>query len=340
MGLFSNFVENKPMLFRTELHPKKSSFQISHSDKLLSIGSCFADCMGNRFDEAEFEINSNPFGVLFNPLSIFRNLERALKKEAIETDQIIESRASFFHYQFHSEINANSAFDFVEKANAINHSVSERLATADYLFITLGTAFVYYLKGTNVSVANCHKQPADVFDKKMLSVDEIVQAFGQFYAQLMLQNPNIKILITVSPVRHTKDTLELNSVSKAVLRLSCHEIVKQNASNVSYFPAFEIMTDDLRDYRFYKEDMIHPTIQAETYIWKKFAECYFNEETVKINKEIVEIQSALNHRPFNTKTEEYERFIKKTEEKILKLNDKAPSNRLLEKLALKLSSGY
>lgn len=326
------------MIFRTELHPKKSSFQISHSDKLLSIGSCFADCMGNRFEDAQFNIQSNPFGVLYNPLSIFGNLERALNKEAIDTDQIIESRASFFHYQFHSEINAKFVSEFEEKSNAINHSVSECLADANYLFITLGTAFVYYLKGTNVSVANCHKQPADAFDKKMLSVDEIVQAFDQFYEHLMLQNPNIKILITVSPVRHTKDTLELNAVSKAVLRLSCHEIVKRNANNVSYFLAFEIMTDDLRDYRFYKEDMIHPTIQAETYIWQKFAECHFSEETLKINKEIAEIQSALSHRPFNTETEEYERFIKKTEEKILKLKHKIPSNRLLEKLALKLSS--
>jgi len=338
MGLFSSFVENKPMIFRTELHPKKSSIQVSHFDKLLSIGSCFVDCMGNRFEGAQFDIKANPFGVLYNPLSIFGNLERALNKEAIETDQIIESRASYFHYQFHSEINANSVVDFVQKANAIYHSVSESLTNANYLLITLGTAFVYYLKGTTISVANCHRQPADIFDKRMLSVDEIVQAFNQFYVQLILQNPNIKILVTVSPVRHTKDTLELNAVSKAVLRLSCHEIVKQNACNVSYFPAFEIMTDDLRDYRFYKEDMIHPNAQAETYIWEKFAEGYFSEETVKINKEIAEIQSALSHRPFNTETKEYAQFIKNTEAKILKLKDKMPSNRLLEKLALKLSS--
>jgi len=337
MGLFSSFVENKPMLFRTEIHPKKSSFEISHADKIFSIGSCFADCMGNRFQDAQFHIYSNPFGVLYNPLSIFGNLEHALRKEAIKTDQIVESRASYFHYQFHSEINAHSVSSLLEQVHAINQSVSESLANANFLFITLGTAFVYYLKQTSVSVANCHRQPADVFDKRMLSVDEIVKAFNQFYEQLKIQNPNIKIVITVSPVRHIKDTLELNVVSKAILLLSCHEIVKQNAHNVSYFPAYEMMMDDLRDYRFYKEDMIHPTVQAESYIWEKFAECYFSEETLKINKEIAEIQTALSHRPFNIETEEYVRFIKKTEAKILKLCDKIPSTRLLEKLALKLS---
>lgn len=338
MGLFSSFVENKPMLFRTELYPKKSSFQISHSDKLVSIGSCFADCMGNRFHEAQFDIQSNPYGVLYNPFSVFGNLERALNKEAIEASQIIDYKASYFHYQFHSDINANSILEFSDKANAINHSVLESLTNANYLFITLGTAFVYFLKDTAISVANCHRQPAEIFEKRMLSVDEIVQAFGQFYRCLKVQNPNIKILVTVSPVRHTKDTLELNAVSKAILRLSCHEIVRRNENNVSYFPAFEIMTDDLRDYRFYKEDMIHPTIQAETYIWEKFSESYFGEETLKINKEIAEIQSALSHRPFNTETEEYGKFIKNTEAKILKLNDKIQSNWLLEKLALKLNS--
>lgn len=325
------------MIFRTELHPKKSGFQISHSDKLLSIGSCFADCMGNRFQEAQFDIQSNSFGVLYNPLSIFGNLERALNNESIETNQIVLFNESYFHYQFHSEINANSIDEFVEKAKKINHSVSEILTNANYLLITLGTAFVYYLKETTISVANCHRQSADIFDKRMLTVHEIVQSFNQFYGRLMVQNPNIKILVTVSPVRHTKDTLELNAVSKAVLRLSCHEIVKQHTDNVSYFPAFELMMDDLRDYRFYKEDMIHPTIQAETYIWEKFSETYFSEETLKTNKEIAEIQSALSHRAFNTESLEYVRFIKNTEEKILKLKDKLPSNRLLEKLALKLS---
>jgi hypothetical protein len=337
MGLFSSFVENKPMLFRTELHPKKSSFQISHSDKLLSIGSCFADCMGSRFEDSQFNIFSNPFGILYNPLSIFGNLEQALNKEEIDTDQIIESKSSFFHYQFHSEINSNSFDSLSEKINAINSSVAESLVDANFLFITLGTAFVYCLKETSISVANCHRQSADIFDKRMLSVDEIVLAFDQFYGLLKVQNSNIKILITVSPVRHTKDTLELNAVSKAILRLSCHEIVNQNGNNVSYFPAFEIMMDDLRDYRFYKEDMIHPNLQAETYIWEKFSESYFTTETLKINKEIAEIQSALSHRSFNTETDDYTRFIKNTEAKILKLKDKIPSNRLLEKLALKLS---
>ena len=338
MGLFSSFVENKSMLFRTELHPHKLSFKISHSHKLLSIGSCFSDCMGTRFQDAQFDIISNPFGVLYNPLSIFRNLERALNKETIQTDQIIESKSAYFHYQFHSEINANSVFDLSEKVSIINHSVSESLLKANYLFITLGTAFVYYLGKTAISVANCHRQSADIFDKRMLSVDEIVQTFNSFYQSLKNQNPNIKVLITVSPVRHIKDTLELNAVSKAVLRLSCHEIVKQNTANVSYFPAYEMMMDDLRDYRFYKEDMIHPTIQAESYIWEKFAESYFSEETLKINKEVAEIQTALSHRPFNTEREEYKQFMRKIEEKILKLKDKIPATRLFEKLALKLSS--
>ncbi len=324
------------MLFRTELHPKKPRFQISHSDKILSFGSCFADCMGERFEHFQFDIQSNPFGVLYNPLSIFGNSENALKFNELNFINIIESRETFFNYQFHSQISGTSAEELVEKTKQINRSVSERLSSTDYLFITLGTAFVYYLKGTTISVANCHRKPADYFDKKMLSVEEIVSSFKQFYKQLNLQNPNCKILITVSPVRHTKDTLELNAVSKAVLRLACHQITELESDNVAYFPAYEIMMDDLRDYRFYKEDLIHPNQQAETYIWEKFAETYFSAETQNLNKEIGEIQTALNHRAFNKDGQDHLSFLKKIEEKITQVSDKISVFRLLEKMALKL----
>jgi len=338
MGVFSRFVENTPMLFRTEINPRKIEFKISHSSKIISIGSCFADCMAVRFQDLEFDIFSNPFGILYNPISIFDNIENCISNKLVDKNLIIESRGMYFHYQLHSAIFGASSNDLLEKMGAIQKETKPKIGESNFLIITLGTEIVYFLKERNDAIANCYKVTEKYFDKKILTVSEIVMSFSNFYQTLISHNPSIRVILTVSPVRHIKDTLELNAVSKSTLRLSCHEITKQFSENVSYFPAYEIMMDDLRDYRFYKEDLIHPNIQAEEYIWEKFENSYFTEETKKINQEIREITTALNHRPFHPFTKEHRSFLDKTVEKIINLNAKINVSRLSEKMALKLKT--
>jgi hypothetical protein len=203
------------------------------------------------------------------------------------------------------------------------------------LIITFGTAFIYKLKSNNEIVANCHKQPSYNFTKELLTVEEIIVSFELFLNQFKIQNSKLKIILTVSPVRHTKDTLTLNSVSKSILRIACHELSKQ-FSNVSYFPSYEIMLDDLRDYRFYKEDMIHPTEVAEEYIWNKFSDVFFESETKQLIKEWSSVSMALNHKPFREDSEEYKIFLTETLKKLEllkgKINVKEEINFITNKL--------
>jgi len=218
-----------------------------------------------------------------------------------DEDMFVESQGTWRHFDFHSKFAAGSkdeVRDLIKKQLPFHAS--------DILIITYGTSWVYRHKTTGKVVANCHKRPQSEFEKVLLTVDEIVSSFAELRG--FLEEPQ-KIIVTLSPVRHIKDTLELNSVSKAILRTAIHEIQK-SFLNIDYFPAYEIMMDDLRDYRFYEADMIHPSRMAIDYIWDKFGEKYFSEETRQINKKWGKIARALNHRVFNEGTEEHRKFLK------------------------------
>ena len=320
------------MVLRTILPVKKSSWEISHEDFIFSIGSCFADCLAERLISHQFKVIDNPFGILYNPLAIVSNL---LKKKALKEEYVVKNNR-YFHYDFHSEISGESKEELTEKIGFALNETTSWLAKTNYLVITLGTAFVYYLKEKNISVANCHKMPSDIFFKKMLSPEEIVQSFDQLIKYLNKINPAIKILLTVSPVRHLKDSLELNSVSKSILRLTTWQLTEKYPDKIAYFPSSEIMLDELREYRFYKEDMIHITSQAESYIWQHFSETFFSKNTIELNKEISELVAALSHRPFQPQSDDHLKFLLNTQEKAIKLNDKVAVKDLLQKLALKL----
>jgi hypothetical protein len=326
------------MDFRTELSIPVSPWPISHSHRIFTIGSCFADCMGTRFEQLQFNTLANPFGTLYNPISIFQNLKNCLENTNIDDNQLVVSRNHFFHYQFHSEHFDASKEGLLEKLTTLSSHTGQFLKETDYLFITLGTAFVYALRSDNNTVANCHKMPPSFFTKRMLSVQEIVDAFHLFAASIQTFCPRLKIVFTISPVRHLKDTLALNSVSKATLRLACHQLENEFPEMVGYFPAYELVMDDLRDYRFYKEDLIHPNDQAEKYIWEKFSETHFEESAIKTNQEITDIISALEHRPFQPQSGEHQRFVKKLLENTEKLNAQVPIPRLLQQVALKLNT--
>ncbi|MGC4020777.1 MAG: GSCFA domain-containing protein [Cyclobacteriaceae bacterium] len=293
--------------FRTELIPKNSSSPIGLKDKILAIGSCFADEMSNRLAENKFQV-WNYFGTVYNPISIHQVLAFGLTKELPPAESYSNNGEIHFNYHFHSCFNSLKKDEIENNIRKTIEEVNSFLKSSDRIIITYGTAFVYRLKTNNEIVANCHKMPSPNFDKFLLTESEILKSFNEFYSLFKSINPFCKIILTVSPIRHLKDTLELNSVSKSILRTSCHSIVNQ-FSDVEYFPAYEILLDDLRDYRFYKTDRLHPTDEAVDYIWEKFISSYFDEHARKFIEEWTSIKKEMSHKPFNPDSQSHQKFL-------------------------------
>jgi hypothetical protein len=303
--------------FRTVVSPVSSPQKMGISDRILTIGSCFADVIGTRLQLNRLKVLANPFGNLYNPHSIHNAIRYALYNERPAAHTYLERDGVSFNYDFHSEVSDVNQHNLSGKLKEIIGAVHYHLATSRWIIITYGTAWVYERKETGEIVANCHKVSNTHFTKSLLSQQEITDSFGKLYKEL---NPGIKIILTVSPVRHVRDTLELNSVSKAVLRAACHSAAG-SFSDVSYFPSYEIMLDDLRDYRFYKADMIHPSDVAEDYIWEKFGETYFAQDIKTFLSKWTEIQQALNHRPFHPSSPAHQSFLRDTLKRLEALKD-------------------
>ena len=283
------------MKLRTELHLPPANFSISHDTPILAMGSCFADCMGERFHENKFNVLSNPFGTIFNPLAINHLLRKAFYKEY--TFHTVQSQGIWQAYECHSELGNAHQDMLIENLHRQVDICHQQLAKAKLLLITFGTAVVYTEKSLQLSVANCHKMPAHVFDKHLLSSEEIEKSLNETFDLLHTHYPSLQIILTVSPVRHLKETIQLNSVSKSTLRVACHALERHH-DFVHYFPSFELMMDDLRDYRFYREDLIHPNHLAETYIWTKFIDSYCNEKTKAMITQWDKVKKAIQHQPF------------------------------------------
>lgn len=323
------------MEFRTELKVQKSSWELKHGEVFISVGSCFADFIGRKLDDNQFEVLSNPFGTVYNPVSICDHLKSCLEETFCSDPMLTLSRGLFFSYKLHSRVFADSRADMLSKMDSIQNSVREKLLRADYLFVTLGSGIIYELSAGDFAVANCHKMPSQTFKKRLLEVSEIVEGFAELIGYVLSANPRLRIITTVSPVRHVKDTLVLNSVSKSTLLLAAHKLGQLFPDNVQYFPAYELVTDDLRDYRFYKEDLIHPNEMAQQYIWEKFGETYFSNKTLLLLKDIQSIRSAVEHETLHPNSKEHELFRKKIVEKVSNLNAEVPVPRLIEKVNLK-----
>lgn len=297
-----------------------SQFEIDHQKNIFLIGSCFSENMGDQLKSYKFHTDANPSGILFNPFSIASALENYLSEEKTNNNTIIEKSGEYFSFLHHSAIKSNSAEELIERLNSINSNSKNSLKEADVLIITLGTAFYYFHKQLNTCVANCHKQASDIFEKRMATVEEIVNQFNSIIKQLNELNSRLKIIFTVSPVKYLKDGLIENNLSKSTLLLSVHQLLKNN--NCFYFPAYELVNDDLRDYRFYKEDMAHPNDQAIKYIWEKFSETYFSNKTITLNEKIKQLNLALSHRLMHNHTEEnlkFEKHIHSLREEIINL---------------------
>lgn len=299
------------MDFRTEINLSPSQFSINHQSGLVTLGSCFADAIGNKLQDHKFQSLINPFGTIFNPVSLSNLIHYSLSDTDLPAESYINTRGQWYNYLLHSSIFATTKEQLQQKYKEIATSLNTALNSAEFLIITLGTAYIYQTKNTELSVSNCHKIPAAQFSKKLLSTQEITEPLRLAIQTIRKTNPSLKVILTVSPVRHIKDTLVLNQVSKSTLRVAAHQLCEQLEQAI-YFPAYEIMLDDLRDYRFYKEDMIHPTTQAEEYIWQKFSTTFFTKHTQELNKDWANIQKAIHHKPFNPQSEEHQNHISKT----------------------------
>lgn len=304
------------MNFRTEITVSPLRSPVDYKSRLVSCGSCFADRMGLRLAEKKFPILINPLGITYNPVSLCRSLQMAVEGTAEQKILFAPHLHNWHSFHLHSRFNHPEREVFLSQMRQAFEVTGAQLRTASHLILTFGTAWVFREKSSGEIVANCHKYPASMFTKDLLSPAAITDAFYQFLRALLQVNPGIKILLTVSPVRHTKEGLSLNAVSKATLRLVCHQLT-QSFENIDYFPAYEIMTDDLRDYRFYGDDMIHPSQFAENYIWEKFTQSALSPQANEILITLEKIQREMAHRPMNPHSPEYRRFL---ENLLTKLN--------------------
>lgn len=305
--------------FRTEIQIEREKHFITLKQDILTTGSCFSDAIGTRLTENKFNALSNPFGTTYNPVSIHKILRAALNNAYPPSHSYVENNGLYAHYDFHSEFSNPDKGIVENKIKSAIHAAHGFLKTAHWIIITYGTAWVFQRKDTRDIVANCHKVAAQNFMKELLTEKKILDSFEGFYQNLKAVNPSCKIMLTVSPVRHIKDSLQLNNLSKSVLRVACHTLTEQHP-DVVYFPSYEIMLDDLRDYRFYKTDMLHPNADAEEYIWNKFADSLFDDRTKEFLKKWKLIRTSLQHRPFHEQSESHQKFLKKLLAELKELN--------------------
>jgi hypothetical protein len=306
-------------MFRTELTPAVLPRLIALHHPILTVGSCFADTIGQQLGASKFNVLSNPFGTVYNPLSIHLLLLHSATNTPPRDDGYLQREDVALHFDFHSRFAALSRSALAQQITNVINTAHRFLHHARWLLITYGTAWIYRLKETHRLVANCHKIPASIFTKELLTEKQILDSFDELHQTLSIMNPHLQIILTVSPVRHLRDTLELNSVSKSVLRLACHTLSQQYA-NVHYFPAYELLLDDLRDYRFYHSDLLHPSAEAVQYIWDKFIQAAVDDSTRQFIQEWAAIRQALEHKPLVPNSRAHIQFVEATLNRLQKLS--------------------
>ena len=309
--------------FRTEISLKKSKILINYQSRLFFIGSCFSDNIGNMLSYYKFPVLLNPFGVMYNPVSVLNALDFIIEKKIFNENDLHFSNGIWFSYYHHSSFSSPKKANVLRKINEQSQKAFDYLKNSHVLFVTFGTARYYRLKESGKIVANCHKQASQIFEHELLSVQEIVKLWNEFIEKLNRINPQLHIVFTLSPVRHWKDGAANNTLSKSILHVAIHELLK-NHQNCSYFPSYEIMMDDLRDYRFYTDDFLHPNKLAIDYIWKKFCNVYIDDKTLQISYKIEKIIKAAAHRPFQPNTENHKKFLITQYNKIKDLQKQYP----------------
>lgn len=296
------------MKFRTELLISPFSFTIDHSKSVVLLGSCFSENIGQRLKSFHFNTKVNPHGTVFNPHSLAQILEIALEKQAITPEFICSVNGLYKSYLHHSSLFAHSKKDLQSAIALKNAELLAAIRQCQIVFITLGTAWVYALINGKGLVNNCQKQAQILFNKRLLSLTEIKDSIEKTIAQLKQLNPYIQLVFTLSPVRHIKDGFAENNLSKALLLAGIHSVFEK-WTNCHYFPSYELVIDDLRDYRFYEKDLIHPNEIAIDYVWQKFESAFFGIKTQEINRKIERLNAALKHRILASSIVEKQKFV-------------------------------
>jgi hypothetical protein len=312
------------MNFQTQIPLQKSDFPIDYTSKVLSLGSCFAENMAEKLEYFKFENVVNPFGIIFNPVSLEKLILRSIHKNYFTANDIFYHNEAWHCYEVHSELSNPDKEEFLSNLNQLIDSTNQELSKSTHVIITLGTSWVYRHVESNEIVANCHKVPQKQFVKELLSIAQIEASLQNIISEIQTINPKCNFVFTVSPVRHIKDGFVENTLSKAHLISALHATNFQLPTS-NYFPSYEIMMDELRDYRFYAEDMLHPNQTAIDYIWIKFFENYIDEKEFSLMNQVCEIQRALKHRPFNPNSESHKKFLENLNQKINTLVKKYPN---------------
>lgn len=298
------------MEFRTKINIPPFDFGITYASKCIFVGSCFAENIGNKLASTKIHTTVNPTGILYNPLSVYKSIKNALSAKKYTDDDVFFSAGTWNNFDFHSRFSNPDKDTCILNQNIATNTFGQKLHEADILFVTFGTAYVYELASTKNIVCNCHKQPENHFERRLLKPQEIIESWSECIKDLTVANPKLRIVFTVSPIRHWRDGAHQNQISKSTLHIAISEL-NSKFKHTSYFPAYEIMMDELRDYRFYATDMVHPSEMAIQYIWERFGDAFFSEQTKATIVKIDKITLATNHRPTNPDSEDYILFCKK-----------------------------
>ena len=297
---------------------------IDYPHRLMLLGSCFATHIGARLQESRFRCDVNPYGVLYNPLSISTALREMLAGKVYTPDDLYEHQGLWHSPMHHGDFSAASAEDALRKINLRLEQAARQLDGLDFLLLTWGTAWVYEDRETGRVVGNCHKLPEACFRRRRLSVEEIVADTASLLSVMLARNNRLQVVLTVSPIRHVRDGLHDNQLSKATLLLAAEQVRTAFPDRVFYFPAYELLLDELRDYRFYADDLVHPSDLAVRYVWERFVEWCLSPDARRVMAEVEDIRKALAHRPLHPESEEYKRFLGQIVLKIERLNGKYP----------------
>ncbi len=317
------------MKFKLTLDAKTSKYSIEYKDKLMLIGSCFTENIGAKFNAHLFEVLENPHGILFNPMSVEQSLNDCIQNKQYTEKDLFKLNDVWNSWNHHSRFSNVYQVDALAKINTAIHNAYQFLKTANHLVITLGSAWLYELTelaplSEGQVVANNHKAPATWFRKSLMQPENLKERLHSLVNSLLKFNPQLHIVFTISPVRHLREGLVENNRSKAVLIHAVHEIIA-STEQVEYFPAYEYVIDDLRDYRFYSEDLVHPNYAASGYVWEKLVETYMKDGTQAIMKQVAELQLAVNHKPFFAGSAEHQKFANACIEKTERLMQTCPN---------------
>ena len=312
------------MELRTKVNIEPSPLKITYSDQVMFIGSCFASSIGSQMEMGRMPVIINPAGAVYNPVSVCNTLDTIISGRKFTQDDLCFHNGTWLSFYHYTDFSSADPLKVVDRINKKSNEALEFLRNARFLFITFGTARIYRLKKSGVIVSNCHKLPSDQFEQELLTVSDITALWMRQLDTLNTLFPLLKVVFTISPVRHWKDGAHGNQVSKSVLFMAVEELIRHHGSP-QYFPAYELVMDDLRDYRFYNNDMFHPSTMAIDYIWEAFSGCYLENKTIKIRNEVVKITKACQHRLNTDSHTKIKDFADRMLKQIRDIEGKVPS---------------